>query len=81
MNELLSVKEVAKLLGVPTSWVYDRVRVEAIPFFKIGKYVRFDPLEVKAWLEAQRKGPHLDISTGKSKLAMSTRDREEAHYG
>ncbi len=81
MKELLGVREIANWLGVPPSWIYDRVRTERIPFYKIGKYVKFDPQEVKVWLKSQRKGPHLDISTGKSKLAMSTRDREEAHYG
>ncbi len=81
MRELLGVREIATILNVPKSWVYDRVRVKAIPFYKIGKYLRFDTLEVQAWLEAQRKGPHLDISTNDSKLPMSTIEREEAHYG
>lgn len=43
-KELLSVKELAKVLSVPASWVYDRTRrgPQAIPFIRIGKYIRFD---------------------------------------
>jgi predicted DNA-binding transcriptional regulator AlpA len=38
---LLTVEEVAALLQVPRSWVYDRTRkrgVERIPGFRLGKY-------------------------------------------
>ncbi len=54
---LLSVEEVAALLQVPVSWVYDRTRsrgVNRIPGFRLGKYWRFEESEVVAWLERQR---------------------------
>jgi excisionase family DNA binding protein len=54
---LLSVEEVAELLQVPVSWVYDRTRsrgVNRIPGFRLGKYWRFDESEVMAWIERQR---------------------------
>lgn len=81
MKELIGVKDVSALLGVPTSWVYDRVRVEAIPFYKIGKYVKFDPQEVMAWLQSKRKGPCLDNPISRGKLPVSILDGEEAYYG
>jgi excisionase family DNA binding protein len=77
----VGVKEIADLLGLPKSWIYDRVRTERIPFYKIGKYVKFDPQEVKVWLKSQRKGPHLDIPVRESKLPLSTMDRKEGYYG
>ena len=42
--ELLTVEEVAELLKVPTSWVYEQTRrrgLERIPGFRLGKYWRF----------------------------------------
>jgi excisionase family DNA binding protein len=54
---LLSVEEVAALLKVPPSWVYDRTRMrtkERIPGFRLGKYWRFREADVLAWLERQR---------------------------
>ncbi len=56
---LLTVEEVAELLRVPVSWVYDRTRsrgVNRIPGFRLGKYWRFQESEVLSWLERQRSG-------------------------
>jgi excisionase family DNA binding protein len=56
---LLSVEEVADLLQVPVSWVYDRTRargVNRLPGYRLGKYWRFKEGEVMAWLERQRPG-------------------------
>jgi excisionase family DNA binding protein len=56
---LLSVDEVAALLQVPVSWVYDRTRARGlnrIPGFRLGKYWRFEESEILAWLEQQRAG-------------------------
>jgi excisionase family DNA binding protein len=58
-SALLTVEEVAELLKVPVSWVYDRTRsrgVNRIPGFRLGKYWRFREADVLAWLERQRSG-------------------------
>lgn len=52
-EKLLSVSEVAQLLGVPASWVYGHTRSRGllrIPHIKLGKYVRFDPNKVRDWV-------------------------------
>jgi excisionase family DNA binding protein len=57
-NELLTVKEVAELLRVPVSWVYDRTRrrsLDRLPGIRLGKYWRFRQAEVLAWVESQRE--------------------------
>ena len=57
-DELLTVAEVAKLLKVPVSWVYERTRrrgVERIPHLKLGKYLRFHACEVREWLQRLRE--------------------------
>ena len=58
-DSLLTVEEVADLLKVPVSWVYDRTRkrgLNRIPGFRLGKYWRFDAAELHMWLERQRSG-------------------------
>lgn len=55
---LLTVQEVAALLKVPVSWVYERTRRcgnERLPHVKVGKYVRFRPAEIEAYLETLRR--------------------------
>ena len=56
---LLTVEDVAELLRVPVSWVYERTRlggVDRLPGFRLGKYWRFREAEVINWLERQRAG-------------------------
>ena len=57
-EELLTVSDVARLLKVPVSWVYERTRrrgIEQLPHFKLGKYVRFDLPRVQEWLKLQKR--------------------------
>ena len=58
-ESLLSVEEVAELLRVPVSWVYEHTRARVsnrIPGFRLGKYWRFRTTDVLAWIERQRIG-------------------------
>jgi excisionase family DNA binding protein len=55
LHELLTVNEVASLLKVPKSWVYDHVRkrgIEMLPHIKLGKYLRFVESDVRTFLDA-----------------------------
>ena len=54
-ERLLNPKEMAKILGVPVSWLYQRTRLgpKVFPHVKVGKYVRFDPEEVLTFLRTK----------------------------
>jgi excisionase family DNA binding protein len=54
MHNLMTVSEVAAVLGVPTSRVYDRWREWELPMFRVGQQLRCDPAELRAWLEDHR---------------------------
>src|SRR6266540_3437664 len=57
LHELLTVEEVAGLLKVSPSWVYEHTRsrgtprAERLPHIRIGKYLRFEPGAIRAFLE------------------------------
>jgi excisionase family DNA binding protein len=57
LHELLTVDEVAAVLKVSRSWVYEHSRSrgiprsERLPHIKVGKYVRFDARAVRAFLD------------------------------
>lgn len=57
LHELLTVEEVAAILKVSRSWVYEHTRSrgiprsERLPHIKVGKYVRFDARSVRAFLD------------------------------
>jgi hypothetical protein len=56
LDELLTVDDVAAMLKVPSSWVYEHTRSrgtarsERLPHIKIGKYIRFDPRVLRQFL-------------------------------
>ena len=55
LHELLTVDDVAALLKVSRSWVYEHTRTrvprtDRLPFVKIGKYVRFQSRAVRDFL-------------------------------
>ena len=55
---LVGPAEIAQLLKVPISWVYERTRrrgIERLPHFKLGKYLRFSKEEVLDWLHESRR--------------------------
>ena len=45
---LLTAEELADSLKVPVSWVYEQSRQGNIPTHRIGRYIRFNFLEVLA---------------------------------
>lgn len=57
-RNLLTVHEVADLLQVRVSWVYERTRrrgPEQLPHFKIGKYLRFEERALTDFIQRQRR--------------------------
>jgi excisionase family DNA binding protein len=58
-ERLLTVRDVAELLSVPRTWIYERTRqrgIHRLPHLKMGKYVRFRLRDVQAYLETLRRG-------------------------
>lgn len=54
---ILTVLDVADILKVPVSWVYDHTRPRCcnpLPCFKIGKYLRFYAADIYAYVERMR---------------------------
>ena len=56
-DELLTVHDAARFLNVSASWVYEHTREDAddrLPFVKLGKYLRFDRADLRAYIDAKR---------------------------
>ena len=49
-GSLLRASEVAALLGVPTSWVYEQSRRGRIPTVTLGRYRRYRRAAIDAWI-------------------------------
>ncbi len=49
-GSLLTAGEVAELLGVPKSWVYEQSRAGRIPTVSLGRYRRYRREAIQAWV-------------------------------
>jgi excisionase family DNA binding protein len=54
---LLDIDALAGRLGVNARFVRRLVEERRIPFLKIGKFVRFDPVAIDTWIQSNRVEP------------------------
>lgn len=59
MEKLLSVEDVADFLGVPVNTLYQwRHKGTGPTAFRVGRFLRYDPAEVRAWLTTSAEVTH-----------------------
>jgi excisionase family DNA binding protein len=55
-TRLLTAEEVAERLGVGVKWVWAQARSGAIPHVRLGRYKRFRPEAIDAWIAQLEEG-------------------------
>ena len=50
-KNILTIKEIAEILSMSPSGVYQWVAAKKIPYIKVGSIIRFDRREIDKWLE------------------------------
>jgi excisionase family DNA binding protein len=55
MESMMTVRQVAELLGVHENWVYDQAASGELPSYKIGGTRRFDRDELRGWIAEHRE--------------------------
>jgi excisionase family DNA binding protein len=55
-EELLTVPDVARLVGVRVAYIYELVRRGELPAVKLGKYIRLSRRSVARWMERNLVG-------------------------
>jgi excisionase family DNA binding protein len=64
--QLMDMPALAHMLGVTHRHVQRLVSERRIPYLKVGRFIRFDAVEVDAWLEERRIGMHVPTSRSRS---------------
>jgi excisionase family DNA binding protein len=49
-GSLLTADQVARMLGVPKTWVYEQSRKKRIPTVTLGRYRRYRPETIEKWV-------------------------------
>lgn len=60
-ERLLTACEVAELLNVPESWVREATRNNQLPHLRLGRYRRYQPAIIHAWLNSHHTGPRTSV--------------------
>ena len=55
-EQLWTVEQVAEFCQVKPSVVRYWIQQRQIPFLRLGKFVRFDPMEVRGWVGKRKHG-------------------------
>ncbi len=55
-ESLLTAEQVASVLGVPRSWVYEQSRRGTIPTVTLGRYRRYRREAIEAWVADMEAG-------------------------
>lgn len=76
-GQWLTIAQLAELLGVPKSWVRDKVTARAIPHHRPGRHVRFTPADVAA-IEQMFAEPAITAPTPMFRPLPATRRRRAA---
>jgi excisionase family DNA binding protein len=56
MEPLWTVREVAHLLALKPSTIYEWAAKGKLPCIRLGSLLRFDPGELTRWVRAQKEG-------------------------
>jgi excisionase family DNA binding protein len=56
-KEFLNIKEVSEYLGIKKSSLYSRVEKKEIPYYKVGRLIRFKKSDIDPWMEEFKSEP------------------------
>jgi excisionase family DNA binding protein len=65
---LIDVRQAAKMLCLSIATIRKWVQLKSIPYRKMGRAVRFSPLELKAWGDKQSVWPEGDTAPKNSEV-------------
>ncbi len=56
IEPFVGIEQAAAFLAVKVSWLYEQVRLDKVPSYKIGAFRRFRLGELSAWAKTQGNG-------------------------
>ena len=56
-DPIFDVSSLAKHLSVDSTWIYKQTSLKTIPYFRVGKYIRFRKKDIDKWIEGHTIRP------------------------
>jgi excisionase family DNA binding protein len=73
MEKLLSIEEVAEILGLEYKTIYRLIRSGELPAARVGRVYRVDRADLEAYLERQKQRVHEEVTGRKLVAQMEVR--------
>lgn len=54
LEQMISTKELASALGVTRDFLQSAREKQGLPYYRLGKYIRYNLSEVKTWLKERK---------------------------
>jgi len=70
MNKLLTTEEIAELLGVRESTIYQWTQQGFIPHVKLGRLVRFREADITKWLDERSENGRTTLKVDVCELGL-----------
>ena len=51
IEKLLNIDELSEIIGLSQSAIYKMVNTKRIPYVKVGRLVKFEPIKIRLWIE------------------------------
>lgn len=68
---LITIKELSVSISVKEPTLYLWVEQSFIPYYKLGKLIRFSPDEIDTWLKTRKKEPHTSVNKSRKNPKIS----------
>jgi len=82
MEKLMTYQEVAMQLDLSVRYIAKLVALDEIPYVKIGKAVRFNPIKIKEWVDKKSNAASgfdpLSLVSIRSKLTIVKTNKDVA---
>lgn len=79
MERLLDVTQTAEILGIKPVTLRLWISLKKIPYYKVGKSIKFKPSEIEAWVDATRVESARDLGNRQNPLSDVIRNRGRRH--
>ena len=76
-RKFLTIAEVAAYLNIKQKTIYAKVEAGEIPYYRIGRLIRFNFDEINAWLESCRKSNKPEIEQQKTARRRTSNQSNE----
>ncbi len=53
-KNILTIQELSDWLSISVSGLYHWVTVKEIPYFRVGRYIRFNRQDIEKWLDEKK---------------------------